>query len=80
MNMEEIKKSVVLEISKMIEQAEGTILLENSLIEDLDLSSLEIMTLLGTLSEKHGVKFEEAELRNIDTVNDMAECLATKLK
>jgi len=78
MSIDEIKNLVVSEVAKLVEQPESDITMELSLIEDLDLSSLEIMTLLGEISEKIGIKFEESELRNIETIEDMIDTIKNK--
>ena len=50
---------------------------ENSvLMDDLDLSSMEILTIVADLEETFGLRIPEKELRNFVTVSDLADYLA----
>ena len=50
---------------------------ENSvLMDDLDLSSMEILTVVADLEETFGLRIPEKELRNFVTVSDLADYLA----
>ena len=48
---------------------------DSSLIDDLDLSSLEIMTILNNVSRKFGVKITEQQTLEIETVGDIVKVL-----
>ena len=43
---------------------------------DLDLSSMEILTVVADLEETFGLRIPEKELRNFVTVSDLADYLA----
>ena len=50
---------------------------ENSvLMDDLDLSSMEILTIVADLEETFGLRIPEKELRNFVTISDLADYLA----
>ena len=50
---------------------------ENSaLMDDLDLSSMEILTIVADLEETFGLRFPEKELRSFVTISDLADYLA----
>ena len=50
---------------------------ENSvMMDDLDLSSLEILSVVADLAETVGLRFPEKELRNFVTIGDLADYLA----
>ena len=50
---------------------------ENSvLMDDLDLSSMEILTVVADLEETFGLRIPEKELRNFVTIADVADYLA----
>ena len=50
---------------------------ENSvLMDDLDLSSMEILTVVADLEETFGLRIPEKELRNFVTISDLADYLA----
>ena len=50
---------------------------ENSiLMDDLDLSSMEILTIVADLEETFGLRIPEKELRNFVTIGDPADYLA----
>lgn len=46
------------------------------LMDDLELSSLEIMTLIAELEKIFDVRIPEKSLRNLITIGDMADILA----
>lgn len=49
---------------------------ENSnLMEDLDLSSMEILTIVADLEETFGLRIPEKELRSFVTINDLTDYL-----
>ena len=50
---------------------------ENSvLMDDLDLSSMEILTIVADLEETFGLRIPEKELRNFVTIWDLVDYLA----
>ena len=46
------------------------------LLDDLDLSSMEILTIVADLEETFGLRIPEKELRNFVTIGDLADYLA----
>lgn len=48
---------------------------ESSLIDDLDLSSLEIMTIINNISRKFSIKISEQQILEIETVADILNVL-----
>ncbi|WP_458457838.1 acyl carrier protein [Pseudobutyrivibrio sp.] len=48
---------------------------DSSLMDDLDLSSLEIMTIFNNISRKFSVKITEQQTLEIETVADILEIL-----
>ena len=46
------------------------------LMDDLDLSSMEILTIVADLEETFGLRIPEKELRNFVTISDLADYLA----
>ena len=54
---------------------------ENSvLMDDLDLSSMEILTIVADLEETFGLRIPEKELRNFVTIGDLVDYLASPAK
>ena len=49
---------------------------EDSVLDDLDLSSMEILTIVADLEETFGLRIPEKELRNFVTIADVADYLA----
>ena len=45
-------------------------------MDDLDLSSMEILTIVADLEETFGLRIPEKELRNFVTISDLADYLA----
>ncbi len=53
---------------------------DSSMIEDLDLTSLEIMSIIAEIESKYSVKFSEEEMLNISTVRELVEATNSKAK
>ena len=49
---------------------------DSVLMDDLDLSSMEILTIVADLEETFGLRIPEQELRNFVTMGDLADYLA----
>lgn len=52
---------------------------ERALMDDLDLSSMEIMTMIAELEDEFELRIPERELRNFVTVSDLVDYLAAKV-
>lgn len=52
---------------------------DSVLMDDLDLSSMEILTIISELEEAFRLRIPEKELRNFVTVGDLVEYLSAKL-
>ena len=67
------------EIIKIIEDVTGIpadkINEESSFLDDLDLSSLEVMSIVADIEKKFSVKISEQELVSIRTVKELAEVI-----
>jgi acyl carrier protein len=54
---------------------------ENSvLMDDLDLSSMEILTIVADLEETFGLRIPEKELRSFVTISDLTDYLAAHVR
>jgi acyl carrier protein len=53
---------------------------ETSLREDLDLGSLQAITLVMDLEENFGIIVEDEELEKLETVGDLADLIEGKLE
>ncbi len=51
---------------------------DNSMIDDLDLSSLEIMSIISEVEKKFPVKISEDEMLSISTVEELAEIIGER--
>ena len=58
-----------------IEQSE--VELDKSFTEDLDIDSLSMMTIVVNAEEKFGVKIPDDEVKNLKTVRDAVDFIAT---
>lgn len=73
MNKQDIIKTIAAVISKVTDIPVEDIHPDSALMDDLELSSLEIMTMLPVIEKTFGIRVNEKALRNIITVSDMAE-------
>lgn len=53
---------------------------ESSLRADLDISSLQAVTLVMDLEDEFGVTIEDEEIEKLETVGDVLDLLAVKLE
>lgn len=51
---------------------------DRALMDDLDLSSMEIMTMIAELEDEFDLRIPERELRNFVTVGDLVDYLAAQ--
>ena len=62
------------EIKKIIkEYSNHDINLDTDLKNELDLTSFDIVSLVGDIEEKYGVQFTEEDLTNISTIKDIID-------
>lgn len=73
MDREEITRIVTDELADIIKIDKSKIALTSSLIDDLDISSLEILVLIGNLEAKTGVSISQEDTADIETVSDIVD-------
>lgn len=73
MNREEITRIVTDELADIIKIDNSKITPTSSLIDDLDISSLEILVLIGNLEAKTGVSISQEDTADIETVSDIVD-------
>ena len=72
-----MKKDVIKIIANIMEIPEKKIKMENTLIGDLDLESLDIVTLIAELEEKYQIEIPDKEIKKMQTVEDVVNYLET---
>lgn len=70
-----MKKEVIKIIVNIMEIPEKKIKMENTLIGDLDLESLDIVTLIAELEEKYKIEIPDKEIKKMQTVEDVVNYL-----
>lgn len=73
MDREEITRIVTDELADIIKIDKSKITPTSSLIDDLDISSLEILVLIGNLEAKTGVSISQEDTADIETVSDIVD-------
>ena len=79
MKMEEVIETVIKELKEILDDETAEINESSNIIEDLDISSLEILELIGNLEEAYDIELSEREIQKIVTVGDLAEHIQNKL-
>ena len=77
--MEEVIETVIKELKEILDDETAEINESSNIIEDLDISSLEILELIGNLEEAYDIELSEREIQKIVTVGDLAEHIQNKL-
>ena len=68
-------KEIIIDIADV---PEDEITLDSAMIDDLCLSSIEIMTIIGNIEVKHGVKFSPDDLKAIRTIRELMVAIEGK--
>jgi len=72
-------KEEIMELFQEIYEGEELEFTEDlSIMDDLEISSLEFFSLTTTIEERFGVKITERELQNIVTIGDVIELVERK--
>ena len=70
----------VIEIVERVCEVDGVELNEEtSIISDLELSSMEFLAFITEVEGATGVSFKDRELRNVDTLGELAELIEEKM-
>ena len=70
----------IIEIARNVCETEGIELNEDtSIISDLELSSMEFLAFVAEVENLMGIRIKERELRNIDTLGELAELVEEKI-
>lgn len=77
MSREEILEKVIDLFSTMTDVEEITE--ESELMEDLDISSMEILTLVSSIEEEFQIQIPEKSLRKMVTIGNVADVIADQL-
>lgn len=75
MGREEIYNTVTGIIQEVCDIPENTISPESSIIEDLDISSLEVVTVISKLSKKFNLSINAKELMAVETVDNLVDLI-----
>ena len=76
--MENIIEYIKRLIEEIADIPQEDIAAESSLIDDLDLSSLEILSIISEVEKKYSFKVSESEMLSISTVEELAEIIDRK--
>lgn len=73
--MDDVVKSIAELIEEVADIPKERISGESLIVDDLNLSSLQIVIALAELERKFSIRISESELGKIRTVNDLAEMI-----
>ena len=76
--MNEIYESVKEIIINIADIPEEEITLDSAMIDDLCLSSIEIMTIIGDIEAKNNIKLLADDLSNIRTIGELIDAIKRK--
>ena len=77
--MNEIYETVKETIINIADIPEEEITLDSAMIDDLCLSSIEIMTITGELEARYDIKFNPDDLSTIKTINNLIVAIEEKM-
>ena len=78
MDREKLTEVVINELAEVMKIDKKKVLPESSLMDDLDISSLEILVLIGNLEAKTGVAIGQEDVAFVDTVSDVVDLILKK--
>ena len=70
------RAEIISQITAILEDVAEDVTESSVLMDDLDLSSMEILTIVADLEETFGLRIPEKELRNFVTIGDLVDYLA----
>lgn len=73
MEREEIKSKLYELMGELLEKSEEEIDEKSALMDELDISSLEIMTMIADLEEQFQITIPEKDIRGMVTVGDIID-------
>ena len=76
MERSEIVSQILAILEDVAEISPEDVTEDSVLMDDLDLSSMKILTVVADLEETFGLRIPEKELRNFVTISDLADYLA----
>lgn len=77
---EEIEKRVTDMIVDITDMPAEEILPDSVLMEDIDISSIEIMTMIADIEAEYGIRLSTDEMHDIICIRDMVDIVEQKLK
>ena len=75
---DKLEELVISELAEILETEKSKITLESTLMDDLGISSLEVMVLIGNLEAKTGVTITQQDIGQIESVSDIIEIIRRK--
>ena len=79
MTTNEILKRVI-DLFATMADTDDEITEESELIEDLGISSMDVLFLISSLEEEFGIKISEKEVRKMATIGDVTEVIEGLIK
>ena len=76
--MEEVFEKIAKIIADVADIPQDEIEETSSFMDDLDLSSLEIMSIVSKIEKEFSIKVAEQELLKVETVSDMVKLISEK--
>lgn len=61
-----------------VEEPEGGLTPETKFVDDLQMTSLDIMTMIGDVEDEFDIEIETADLRSIYTIRQFVDYLSSK--
>ncbi len=62
-----------------VEEPDGGLTPDTRFVDDLQMSSLDIMTMIGDVEDEYDIEIETADLRSIYTIQDFVDYLTDKV-
>ena len=62
-----------------VEEPDSGLTPDTRFVDDLNMSSLDIMTMIGDVEDEYDIEIETADLRSIYTIRDFVDYLAEKV-
>ncbi len=79
MSIESIMEKIKEIIEDIADISADEVSLESSLIDDLDLSSIEVMSIISNIEKEFSINVSESELLEISTVRELVELVKNKI-
>lgn len=75
-----MEKDIIKKIAEVVEVPAKEISMDSNLVKDLDLESLDVVTLVAEFEREYDIYIDDKDIKNFQTVKDVVDYIKSKIK